>query len=71
MFNNEIRTQARRQAPTKLTRTGPGRRLWRDIVGSGRYVLRPDELRILEDACHHADRIEKLRAATWDGLRFG
>ena len=45
-------------APAGLTRTGPGRKLWRDVVTSGKYVLRPDELRILEDACHQSDRID-------------
>lgn len=50
-------------APAKLARTGAGRKLWRDVVGSGTYLLRPDELRILEDACFQSDRIEKIRAA--------
>lgn len=37
-----------------------GRKLWRDIAGSGAYELRPDELRILEDACREADLIDDL-----------
>lgn len=44
---------------------GPGRQLWKQIAGTGTdvpYVLRPDELRILRDACVMADRIEKLEA---------
>jgi hypothetical protein len=39
---------------------GPGRTLWKQIVTSGRYVLRPDELRTLEDACKTADLIAEL-----------
>ncbi len=39
---------------------GPGRALWKDIVTSGLYVLRPDELRVLEDACKLRDRVHHL-----------
>lgn len=39
---------------------GPGRKLWKEIVTSGAYVLRPDELRILEDACKLTDRAFEL-----------
>jgi hypothetical protein len=42
--------------PAKL---GPqGRALWSSIVPA--YELRPDELRILADACREADLIERL-----------
>lgn len=52
---------------TKVGRKdGPGRRLWKQIAGSGngapKYVLRPDELRILEDACKLADQAAKYEA---------
>ena len=39
-----------------------GKRLWADIAGSGTYRLRPDELRILEDACREADLVDRLEA---------
>lgn len=42
---------------------GSGRRLWKQIVMSKRYVLRPDELLILEHACREADLIDELAAA--------
>jgi len=35
-----------------------GRNLWKDITGM--WDLRPDELRILGDACREADLIERL-----------
>jgi hypothetical protein len=35
-----------------------GRRFWREMVG--KYEFRPDELRILEDACREADLIDSL-----------
>jgi hypothetical protein len=34
-------------------------RFWRDVVGQ--YSLRPDELRILQDACRECDLIDMLR----------
>lgn len=40
---------------------GPGRRLWKQIAGSGTYILRPDELRILHAACRCDDAIAELR----------
>ncbi|MFG2618040.1 P27 family phage terminase small subunit [Streptomyces sp. NPDC048507] len=44
------------KAPSKL---GPaGRRLWSSVVPA--YHLRPDELRVLEDACRCADMVEQL-----------
>lgn len=39
---------------------GAGRRLWKQLTADGKYVLRPDELRYLEDACKLADRAEAL-----------
>jgi hypothetical protein len=36
-----------------------GLRLWRSILP--RYSLRPDELRVLEDACYEADVIDRLQ----------
>lgn len=45
-----------KKAPSHL---GPAaRRLWREINGT--YELRPDELRILEDACREMDVIDFL-----------
>lgn len=35
-----------------------GRRLWSEIVD--RYDLRPDEIRVLADACREADIVERL-----------
>ncbi|MDM2421136.1 hypothetical protein [Mycobacteroides abscessus] len=42
--------------PAGLTEDGSGRALWRSIVDD--YTLRPDELRLLADACELADRID-------------
>lgn len=40
---------------------GPGRALWKAVFASScQYVLRPDELRILEDACRLTDRAGEL-----------
>lgn len=47
------------EPPAYLVADGDGRRLW-DSVVSG-YQLRPDELRILEDACATADEIAYWR----------
>lgn len=41
-----------------------GRDLWNEIVRIG--TLRPDRLRILGDACHEADLIDRLEAALHD-----
>lgn len=50
--------------PVDLAKTGrkdgPGRRLWKAIAGSGKYVLRPDELRILHAACRCDDAVAEL-----------
>lgn len=37
-----------------------GAKLWRDVVGT--YDLRPDELRVLAEACREADLIDALAA---------
>ncbi|SLE07874.1 Uncharacterised protein [Mycobacteroides abscessus subsp. abscessus] len=42
--------------PAGLTKDGSGQSLWRSIVDD--YTLRPDELRLLADACELADRID-------------
>lgn len=41
-----------------------GRALWSDIAGT--YDLRPDERRLLEDACREADLIDRLEAEIAD-----
>lgn len=38
-----------------------GRKLWVDVTG--RWALRADELRVLEDACRERDLIDKLDTA--------
>lgn len=44
---------------------GPsGARMWQEI--SSRWQLRPDELRILEDACRQADLIDRIQTAQLD-----
>jgi len=46
-----------RTAPKGL---GPSaRKLWRDVTS--KWDLRPDELRVLEDACREADLIDRLQ----------
>lgn len=46
-----------------------GRKLWRDVTGT--YDLRPDELRILEDACREMDVIDYLEEQRRDdGFRL-
>lgn len=46
------------KAPTGLA--AKARRLWTDLTSA--YDLRPDELRLLEDACREVDLIERLEA---------
>lgn len=46
--------------PTPRDLERAGKKLWRDIARSGHYVLRADELRILEDSCREADLIDDL-----------
>ena len=48
--------------PTRLGTAGKG--LWKQIGGV--YELRPDELRILEDACREADIVDRLEAELVD-----
>lgn len=48
-----------RTAPPHLDRSG--KKLWREIARD--YDLRPDEYRVLEDACREADLIEHLAEA--------
>lgn len=52
---NEVTIASPPDYPAELRVDGPGRRLWDSVVGV--YRLRPDELRILEDACCTADEI--------------
>lgn len=47
-------------APTPKNLKVSGARLWRDVAS--KYVLRPDELRVLEDACREADLIDQIQA---------
>jgi hypothetical protein len=42
--------------PTKLG--AKARKVWADITDT--YTLRPDELRVLEDACREIDLVERL-----------
>jgi hypothetical protein len=50
------------RAPAGLAKSGS--KLWRDVTG--KYALRVDELRILEDACRLADVLAALEAAAAD-----
>lgn len=52
-------------APMPSRLAPKGRRLWKEIVE--RYDLRPDEVRVLEDACREVDIIERLEAELRDG----
>lgn len=47
--------------PTPSGLAAPGKRLWSDITSE--WTLRPDELRVLEDACAEADLIDSLKRA--------
>lgn len=58
---SESTTTRKPAAPRDLGRAG--KKLWRDIVTSGKYELRPDECRILEDACREADLIDEMETA--------
>jgi hypothetical protein len=52
-------------APRKPTGLGvSGRALWSEIADT--YDLRPDERRLLEDACREADLIDRLEAEIAD-----
>lgn len=46
-----------------------GAKLWRLISDPAKYELRPDELRILEDACREADLIDEIESQL-DGEPF-
>jgi hypothetical protein len=50
---------AKQQPPSHLADSGQA--LWADIVG--KYDLRPDELRTLEDACAATDLLDDLSKA--------
>lgn len=51
--------------PAKLA--APGRALWKSVIEHDPpYDLRPDELRVLADACREADLIAKLEQAQLD-----
>lgn len=49
--------------PADLVRSGPGRQLWRSVVGTDtcRYILTPAELEFLHAACVCKDEIAALR----------
>lgn len=49
----------RRAAPRSLGTAG--KKLWQDIASE--YELRPDEYRVLEDACQQADLVDFIAAA--------
>ena len=51
------------KAPAGLAETG--QKLWAEIVG--KYALRPDELRTLEDVCASSDMLAELMDA-WNDL---
>ena len=52
-------TSAKAKTPPKLG--AGGRRLWAGVAGP--FDLRPDELRVLEDACRELDLVDRLEAA--------
>jgi hypothetical protein len=56
---NSLETASIDRVPTGLR--ARGRALWADVAG--RYALRPDERRILEDSCRLADTIAALERA--------
>jgi hypothetical protein len=46
--------------PTRPPNLGlAGRALWKRVMDEG-YIFRPDELRVLEDACRESDLIDRL-----------
>ncbi|MDM2104305.1 hypothetical protein PP405_11520 [Mycobacteroides abscessus] len=47
-------------APRELGKGG--RKLWNSTKSQG-YILRPDEVRVLEDACREADLIDDIQSA--------
>lgn len=66
---NEVTIAKPPEPPAELRADGPGRRLWDSVVGV--YRLRPDELRILEDACWTAEEIEYWRTEAEECRRAG
>jgi len=60
--NEYLDTVARRKpprAPRGFAKGGPGRRLWAGVLSE--WALRPDERRILEDACREADLVDRMQ----------
>lgn len=55
MLHSVTTTPAATAVPGGLTPGGPGHRLWSSVTDD--YQLRPDELRVLEDAARLADGI--------------
>jgi hypothetical protein len=53
-------TESTEKPPTPEGLAAAGERLWLSTTAS--YTLRPDELRILEDACREADLVDTLQA---------
>ncbi|MBF6315036.1 hypothetical protein [Nocardia farcinica] len=51
---------SKKPAPPQGLRPG-GRKLWTDVVG--KWELRPDELRVLREACREVDLIDALELA--------
>lgn len=62
--SDEKKPKPKPTKPADLSKAGA--KLWREIVTTGAYDLRPDELRILEDACREADLIDEMEAARRD-----
>jgi len=65
MMSDDTITRKPPPPPPGLAKTGrrdgPGRALWKSIFADTcQYQLRPDELRILEDACRLTDRAAEL-----------
>jgi hypothetical protein len=57
--HRKLRPVARERVPAGLS--SKAARFWREITT--KYDLRPDELRVLEDACREVDLIDTLRKA--------
>ena len=64
---NSVPDPQQPKPPEGLQDGGAGARLWRSVVG--KYTLRPDELCILENACHLADDITHWEAEAAESLR--
>lgn len=58
---------AKHSAPANLG--AKARKIWRGITEV--YDLRPDELRILEEACREVDLIDMMEKALSDALKAG